>query len=125
MLVLAEDIISKNATLQSLVASSSKQSFLLSDKIYQKVTDVEDQTWLLRAAESTLMYFHAELLKAESSRYVLSAQSQSTQPAYFCLVLSAHNSALRSSTSPLKGPPLHSANASLPLSNISPLSIPK
>ena len=68
--LLIEDVISNNATIQSLVANSSKPSFLLSDKVYQKVIGEDDQTWLLRAAESTLLYFHNELSKNESSRCV-------------------------------------------------------
>ncbi|TFY83754.1 hypothetical protein EWM64_g252 [Hericium alpestre] len=62
-----EDVVSRNATVQSIV-SSSKPSFLLWDKVYQKATSVEEQTWLLRAAESASLFFHKELGKNEHLR---------------------------------------------------------
>ena len=40
------------------------------DKVYQKLTDVEEETWLLRAVESTAIFFSSELEKAEQLRFV-------------------------------------------------------
>jgi hypothetical protein len=40
------------------------------DKVYQKLTDVEEEIWLLRAVESTAAFFNAEIEKAEQSRFV-------------------------------------------------------
>ncbi|KAA1470496.1 ARM repeat-containing protein [Dentipellis sp. KUC8613] len=62
-----EDVISRNATIQSIV-SASKPSFLLWDKVYQKSTSTEEETWLLRAVESVLVFFHHELLKSDHLR---------------------------------------------------------
>jgi ABC-type branched-subunit amino acid transport system ATPase component len=57
----ADDIIRANTTIQSLSSASSKPSFLLWDKVYQKVLEVEDQTWLLRAGSATFSFLHDEL----------------------------------------------------------------
>jgi len=64
-----EDIISRNATVQAIL-SSSKPSFLVWDKVYQKLTDVEEETWLLRAIESTATFFSAEVTNVEHLRFV-------------------------------------------------------
>lgn len=40
------------------------------DKVYQKLTDVEEETWLLRAVESTALFFSSEVEKAEQLRFV-------------------------------------------------------
>jgi hypothetical protein len=40
------------------------------DKVYQKLTDVEEETWLLRAVESTALFFSSEVEKAEQFRFV-------------------------------------------------------
>jgi len=64
-----EDIISRNVTVQAIL-SSSKPSFLVWDKVYQKLTDVEEETWLLRAIESTATFFSAEVTNVEHLRFV-------------------------------------------------------
>jgi len=40
------------------------------DKVYQKLTDVEEEIWLLRAVESTAAFFNTEIEKAEQLRFV-------------------------------------------------------
>ena len=40
------------------------------DKVYQKLTDDEEETWLLRAIESTATFFSAEVAEAEQLRFV-------------------------------------------------------
>jgi hypothetical protein len=40
------------------------------DKVYQKLTDDEEETWLLRAVESTATFFSAEVAEAEQLRFV-------------------------------------------------------
>lgn len=62
-----EDVISRNITVQSIV-SSPKPSFLLWDKVYQKLTTVEEETWLLRASESAAIFFNVQLTKNELAR---------------------------------------------------------
>src|SRR5712691_6686991 len=64
-----EDTISLNATVQSIL-SCSKSSFLMWDKVYQKLTDVEEEAWLLRAIESTATFFSAEVTNVEHLRFV-------------------------------------------------------
>jgi hypothetical protein len=64
-----EDTDLRNATVQAIV-SPSKPSFLVWDKVYQKLTDVEEETWLLRAVESTATFFSAEVIEAEQLRFV-------------------------------------------------------
>ncbi|KAG5642517.1 hypothetical protein DXG03_002618 [Asterophora parasitica] len=63
-----DDVISKNATLGSIVASSMKTSFLLWDKVYQKIAYATDEKWLLSAWEAAFVYFKAEFGKNELLR---------------------------------------------------------
>src|SRR6266702_461794 len=67
--VVLEDTSQRNPTVQAIV-SSSRPSFLVWDKVYQKFTDVEEETWLLRAVESTAIFFSSEAEKAEQLRFV-------------------------------------------------------
>lgn len=59
-----DDMISRNTNIASLTsvgamstASASKPSFLLWDKVYQKITDPDDELWLLRACGAVMSYF--------------------------------------------------------------------
>lgn len=63
----SENFINSSAALQSLLATGSKPSFLLSEKIYQKLTGPEDHHWLLRAAEASLAFFRKDILKSEQT----------------------------------------------------------
>jgi len=60
-----------NPSLQALSATGTKPSFLLWDKVYVKVTDAEDQLWLLRACEAVFSFFASDLKKNETLRCVL------------------------------------------------------
>ncbi|OBZ65072.1 Translational activator GCN1 [Grifola frondosa] len=64
-------IISQNTTLQTLVSPGSKPSFLLWDKVYQKLAHVNDEAWLLRASEATLRFYKDELMQSEQSRAMM------------------------------------------------------
>lgn len=64
---LIDEVVSRNTHVQSIV-SVSKSSFLFSDKVFQKITDVEDETWLLRASDAALDFFSSELAKNETFR---------------------------------------------------------
>ncbi|TBU31959.1 ARM repeat-containing protein [Dichomitus squalens] len=66
-----DSIISGNVTLQSLYVASPKPSFLLWERVYQKLGSEEEETWLLRAAEAVLKFFRDEFLKQEQSRTML------------------------------------------------------
>ncbi|KIY43656.1 translational activator GCN1 [Fistulina hepatica ATCC 64428] len=54
------------AATTSKVVTGSKQSFLLWDKVYHKVTDETEATWLLRATSASLKYFAQELRQPAS-----------------------------------------------------------
>ncbi|KAF8959922.1 armadillo-type protein [Flammula alnicola] len=60
--------ISQNSAISAITASTVKQSFLLWDKVYQKLTDEEDERWLLRACDASLQYFANDLSKNETLR---------------------------------------------------------
>lgn len=76
----ADDVISHNATLQSVAAASPKPSFLLWDKVYQKLNGEEEERWLLRAVEVVLPFFKAEILRDENARFVVVALVLSEPP---------------------------------------------
>ncbi|KAI0644913.1 ARM repeat-containing protein [Trametes meyenii] len=63
-----DDVISHNSTLQSITAASPKPSFLLWDKVYQKLSDEDEEKWLLRAIEAALPFFRDDLLRNEQAR---------------------------------------------------------
>ncbi|KIK38679.1 hypothetical protein CY34DRAFT_809070, partial [Suillus luteus UH-Slu-Lm8-n1] len=62
------DIIARNTSIEVLTGTQAKPSFIISDKIYQKLTDVEDELWLLRAANLSLFRLKNELAKNEQLR---------------------------------------------------------
>ncbi|KAG6884723.1 hypothetical protein C0993_008704 [Termitomyces sp. T159_Od127] len=62
------DVISKNAALTSIATGSTKPSFLLWDKVYQKLSDSLDQKWLLQAWEASLFYLKSDFTKNENLR---------------------------------------------------------
>lgn len=67
----SDDVISQNTNLQSLPTASPKPSFLLWDKVYQKLNGEDEENWLLRAAEAVLTHFKDEIMANEQSRCVL------------------------------------------------------
>ena len=58
-----------------MCTANPKPSFLLWDKVYQKLGGEEDERWLLRATEAVLSYFKDQIMENEQSRYVLLAIS--------------------------------------------------
>ncbi|KAG2360727.1 ARM repeat-containing protein [Suillus spraguei] len=62
------DIIARNVSIEVLTGTQAKPSFIISDRIYQKLTDVEDELWLLRAANLSLFRLKSELAKSEQLR---------------------------------------------------------
>jgi hypothetical protein len=71
LISIVDDIISRNAAINSITASTTKPSFLLWEKVYQKVTESEDEKWLLRACDAALSFFKSDFSKNEALRYVL------------------------------------------------------
>ncbi|KAH8110478.1 ARM repeat-containing protein [Phellopilus nigrolimitatus] len=63
-----EDTVSRNATVQALAGTQTKPSFLLWEKVYQKLSSAEDETWLLRALSAAFAALKSELKKNENIR---------------------------------------------------------
>ncbi|CAA7260345.1 unnamed protein product [Cyclocybe aegerita] len=66
-------VIAQNPVIAAIGTISAKQSFLLWDKVYQKLTEEEEEKWLLRACNVSLPYFKSELSKNETLRTHLGA----------------------------------------------------
>jgi Generalcontrol nonderepressible 1 (Gcn1) N-terminal len=71
--ILADDLISHNPNITSITSSPTKPSFLLWDKVYQKITDSEDEKWLLRACDASLVFFKNDFTKNEILRQVFTS----------------------------------------------------
>lgn len=56
------------------MTAGSKPSFLLWDKVYQKLNGEDDEKWLLRAAQASLAFFQRELLRNEQAWFVCCAR---------------------------------------------------
>lgn len=76
----ADDVITHNTTLQSVAAASPKPSFLLWDKVYQKLNSEEEERWLLRAVEVVLPFFKADILRDETARFVVAGLAALKSP---------------------------------------------
>ena len=63
-----DDLISRNPTITSVTSSTTRTSFLLWDKVYQKITDNEDEKWLLRACVAALAFFKNDFTKSDTLR---------------------------------------------------------
>lgn len=61
MIDITEEAVSRHSAIGSLLATGTKPSFLLWDKVYQKLTDIEDERWSLRANEAVLRFYDAQL----------------------------------------------------------------
>lgn len=68
-----KDIVAKNTTLQAIPVPSAKPSFLVWDKVYQKLTDSVDERWLIRALEVAVRHYIGELKQNEALRCANSA----------------------------------------------------
>ncbi|OCH93463.1 ARM repeat-containing protein [Obba rivulosa] len=66
-----DTFVSQNALVQSLITVGAKPSFLLWDKVWQKVSDTEDEHWLLRASLAALSFFKTQLMRNEQARGAL------------------------------------------------------
>lgn len=70
MITISDSVISGNPTIQSLSVAAPKPSFLLLDKVYQKLSDEEELTWLLRAIQITIIFLSEEMSRNTPLRYV-------------------------------------------------------
>ncbi|KAG8904625.1 translational activator of GCN4 [Tulasnella sp. 403] len=68
-----KDALKKNTVLQSIPTSITKPSFLLLDKVYQKLATVAEEEWLIRALESAVVRFQTELQNSEPLRALVGA----------------------------------------------------
>ncbi|TFK50812.1 ARM repeat-containing protein [Heliocybe sulcata] len=59
------DVVSKNAVLKTLGSTAPKPAFLFWDKVYQKLSSVEEETWFLRACEVSLTYLQTDIIKSQ------------------------------------------------------------
>ncbi|KDQ56445.1 hypothetical protein JAAARDRAFT_36597 [Jaapia argillacea MUCL 33604] len=83
-----EEFITRNPVIKSLASVSPKPSFLLWDKVYQKLISAEDETWFLRALEVATSNLQKELVKDETLR-------QATGPALLHLAIESQSSEIR------------------------------
>lgn len=58
----------RNTSIEILTGTQAKPSFFISDKIYSKLTDAEEEIWLLRAVNLSLFRMKDELDKHEQLR---------------------------------------------------------
>lgn len=63
-----KDVVAKNAVIQSIPTASGKPSFLLWDKVYQKIADPTEDEWLVRATARSIIHFRDELSKSDAAR---------------------------------------------------------
>ena len=69
--IFIDDIISRSVTVELLMGTSAKPSFLIWDKVYQKLSEAEDARWLLRATDLAVPRLESELVKHQNTRCVL------------------------------------------------------
>lgn len=63
-----DDIVSRSLTAEVLTATTTRPSFLVWDKVYQKLSEAEDTLWLLRAADLAVPTLASELAKHAHQR---------------------------------------------------------
>ncbi|KAF8434348.1 armadillo-type protein [Boletus edulis BED1] len=66
----SDDVAPRSVNIDMLTGSPTKPSFLIWDKVYQKLTEAEDATWLLRASDLAMQ---SDLLKHHHQRVSLGA----------------------------------------------------
>jgi len=66
--LLSGDIVTRNTSIEVIIGTQAKPSFLISERIYQKVTDAKEEIWLLRTLNLTLLRMKNELDASEQMR---------------------------------------------------------
>lgn len=69
-LVSSDAFMTSNATIQTILTTGAKPSFLLWDKVYRKAITADDETWLIYALESVLQVDEDKFNKDLALRYV-------------------------------------------------------
>ncbi|KAH7908270.1 armadillo-type protein [Hygrophoropsis aurantiaca] len=62
------DLVSRNITPELLIGTPAKPSFLLWDKVYQKITESGDEIWLSRAVDLVFDFLRTDIAKNELLR---------------------------------------------------------
>jgi len=60
--------VTRNTSIEVIIGTQAKPSFLISERIYQKVTDAEEEIWLLRTLNLALLRMKNELDASEQMR---------------------------------------------------------
>lgn len=68
--IFIDDIISRSVTADMLMGTPTKPSFLVWDKVYQKLSEADDMRWLLRATDLAVPKLESELVKHQNQRYL-------------------------------------------------------
>ncbi|KAI6029055.1 armadillo-type protein [Pisolithus microcarpus] len=62
------DFVARNTSAETVVGTPTKPSFLIWEKVYQRLGDAEEEMWLLRCLDLVVGHLEAELLKNEHLR---------------------------------------------------------
>ncbi|KAG7440398.1 ARM repeat-containing protein [Guyanagaster necrorhizus] len=63
-----DESVARNTVIQAVTSSSAKPSFVLSERVYQKLTESEDELWDLRAIEAVIRFFSQEISTNDAIR---------------------------------------------------------
>lgn len=70
--------VAQSTTLQALVATGTKPSFLFWERVYTKVTEEQEAIWLVRALQQVAITFSSEIRRSEQLSYVASSPLRPT-----------------------------------------------
>ncbi|KAI5995298.1 armadillo-type protein [Pisolithus orientalis] len=87
------DLVARNTSVEIIAGTPTKPSFLVWEKIYQRLGDVEEETWLLRCVDLVVGHLETELLKNEHLR---------TQVGSIFLHLAVHSSSFETRRSAIR-----------------------
>ncbi|KAI6101038.1 armadillo-type protein [Pisolithus croceorrhizus] len=62
------DLVARNTSVETVVGTPTKPSFLIWEKVYQRLGDAEEEMWLLRCLDLVVGHFETQLLKNENLR---------------------------------------------------------
>jgi len=71
-------MVAQSTSLQVIVATGAKPSFLFWERVYTKVTEEQEAIWLVRALQQATVAFSSEIRKSEQLSYVSSSPLGST-----------------------------------------------
>jgi hypothetical protein len=69
-------MVAQSTSLQALVATSPKPSFLFWERVYTKVTEEQEAIWFVRAIQQATIAFSSDIRKSEQLLYVASFASK-------------------------------------------------